>query len=65
MKGFKPLTLKEIKKRHTKNPQDKELHKTIENKQVNKKIFNRLIEESTKQEPFDKNRSTKKERHRV
>lgn len=54
MKGYKPLTLKEIKKRHNKNPQDKELHKIIENKTVNKKTFNRLIEESTKREPFDK-----------
>lgn len=54
MKGFKPLTLKEIKKRHTKNPQDKELHKTMEAKTINKKTFNKLIEESTKQEPFDK-----------
>lgn len=54
MKGFKQLTLKEIKKRHTKNPQDKALHKTIENKTVNKKIFIKLIEEGTKQEPFDK-----------
>lgn len=54
MKGFKPLTLKEIKKRHTKNPQDKKLHEIIEKGTVNKKIFNKLIEESTKQEPFDK-----------
>lgn len=54
MKGFKPLTLKEIKKRHTKNPQDKEVHKEIENKTISKEMFNKLIEESTKQEPFDK-----------
>lgn len=54
MKGYKPLTLKEIKKRHTKNRQDKNLHVTIEKTKVNKKIFNKLIEESTKQEPFDK-----------
>lgn len=56
MKGFKPLTLKEIKKRHSKNPQDKKLHETIEKTTVNKKTFNKLIEESTKQEPFDKKR---------
>lgn len=54
MKGFKKLTLKEIKKRHSKNPKDKGLHKTIENKTVNKKMFNKLVEESTKHEPFDK-----------
>ncbi len=54
MKGFKPLTLREIKKRHVKNPQDKQLHKTIENKTVNKRQINTLIEEGAKQEPFDK-----------
>ena len=54
MKGFKPLTLKEIKKRHTKNTQDKKLHETIEKRTINKKVFNKLIEESTKQGPFDK-----------
>lgn len=54
MKGFKPLTIKEIKKRHTKSSQDKKLHETIEKETVNKKLFNKLIEESTKQEPFDK-----------
>ncbi|TSC90451.1 MAG: hypothetical protein G01um10145_123 [Microgenomates group bacterium Gr01-1014_5] len=54
MKGFKPLTLKEIKKRHNKNPQDKKLHETIEKETANKKVFNKLIEEGTKQEPFDK-----------
>jgi hypothetical protein len=51
---MKPLTLKEIKKRHVKNPQDKELHKTIEIKTVSKKTLNKLIEKSTKQKPFDK-----------
>lgn len=56
MKGYKPLTIKEIKKRHTKNPQDKQLHRTIENKTINKKQINKLIEESAKQEPFDKKR---------
>lgn len=54
MKGFKPLTLKEIKKRHTKNPQDTELHKIIENKTINKKEFNKLIRESANLGPFDK-----------
>lgn len=56
MKGYKLLTLKEIKKRHAKNSQDKELHKIIENKIVNKKTFNKLIEQSTKQEAFDRNK---------
>ncbi len=56
MKGFKPLTLKEIKKRHSKNPQDKKLHETIKKEKTNKKQFSKLIEESVKQEPFDKKR---------
>jgi hypothetical protein len=51
---MKTLTLKEIKKRHAKNPQDKQLHKIIETKTINKKTFNKLIEKSTKQKPFDK-----------
>ena len=51
---MKPLTLKEIKKRHTKNPQDIELHKTIETKTIDRKIFNELIKEGTKHESFDK-----------
>ena len=54
MKSYKPLTLREIKKRHTKNSQDKKLHQIIETKTINKKTFNKLIEESTKQDPFDK-----------
>lgn len=56
MKGYKSLTLKEIKKRHAKNPQDKNLHKTIENKTLNKKTFNKLIGESITLKPFDKNK---------
>ena len=51
---MKQLTLKEIKKRHAKNQQDKELHKIIETKTINKKTFNKLINQTTKQEPFDK-----------
>lgn len=54
MKGFKKLTLKEIKKKHIKNPQDKELHKTIEDAEVSKKVINKLIERGTQQKPFDK-----------
>ena len=34
MKGFKPLTLRGIKKRHSKNPQDKKLHETIEKEMI-------------------------------
>lgn len=56
MKGFKKLTLKEIKRKHIKNPQDKELHSQIENKEIFKKDFNKLIQQSTIQEPFDKNK---------
>ena len=51
---MKPLTLKEIKKRHAKNPQDKKLHKIIETNIINRKTFNKLIEKSTKHKPFDK-----------
>lgn len=54
MKGFKSLTLKEIKKRHVNNPKDTELQKAIEHNQVDKKIFNELIDQSTKHQPFDK-----------
>lgn len=54
MKGFKELTLKEIKKKHTKNPKDKDLQNLIENYQIPKKDFNKLVQQSTKQEPFDK-----------
>ncbi len=54
---MKKLTLKEIKKRHTKNPKDKTSHTKIENEEVDKKMFNKLIQESTKHEPFDKKKS--------
>lgn len=54
MKGFKTLTLNRILKRHRENPQDKELHKVIENGEVDRKEFNKLVEEATKHEPFDK-----------
>lgn len=37
MKGFKKLTLKGIKKKHTKTTQDKELHNQIENNEITKK----------------------------
>lgn len=52
----KKLSLKEILKRHKENPQDKELHKLIENEGDNnlKEEFNKLIQKSTKQKPFDK-----------
>lgn len=57
----KKLTLKEILKRHKANPQDKELHKIIESEGDDnlKEEFNRVIEKSTIQKPFDKkNRNT-------
>lgn len=54
---MKKLTLKEIKKRHANNPKDKILHTEIENKEVDKKMLNKLIQESTKQEPFDKKKN--------
>ena len=54
MKGFPKLTKKEILKRHKKNSQDKSLHTIIETKGIKKDTFNKLIEESTKQQPFDK-----------
>lgn len=51
---MKPLTKREILKRHKQNPKDKELYKTIETKEIKKSDFNKLIQQSTKQEPFDK-----------
>ncbi len=51
---MKPLTKKEILKGHKQNPRDKELHKTIETKEVEGSDFNKLIQEATKQKPFDK-----------
>lgn len=53
---MKKLKLKEIKERHTNNPKDKILHTEIENKEVSKEAFNKLIKESTQHEPFDKQR---------
>lgn len=51
---MKPLTKKEILKRHTQNPRDTELQKDIETREIKRSDFNRLIQQSTKQEPFDK-----------
>lgn len=51
---MKPLTKKEILKRHKKNPQDKSLHNTIETKEVKRSDFNKLIQEGIKHKPFDK-----------
>lgn len=56
MKGFKPLTLKRILKKHKDNPKDKLLHKIIEKTGVKKETFNKLIKESTKHKPFDKSK---------
>ena len=54
MKGFPVLTLRRILKRHKENPQDQELHKVIETKEENEDLFNKVINEATKHEPFDK-----------
>lgn len=51
---MKPLTQKEILKRHKNTSQDKPLHNTIETKEIIKEDFNKLIKESVKQKPFDK-----------
>lgn len=51
---MKPLTKKDILRRHKKNLKDKELQKDIETKEVKRDDFNRLIQQSTEQEPFDK-----------
>jgi len=48
------LTLKRIIKRHKDNPQDSKLHQVIEEKKVDKKEFDGIVEEATKQPPFDK-----------
>jgi hypothetical protein len=58
MKGFPRLTKKEILKRHGKKPQDNSVHTIIETKGIKKDTFNKLIEESTKQKPFDKKKKT-------
>lgn len=54
MKKPPELTIKRTQKRHKENPQDKELHKTIEKAKVDEKAFEELLEKATKQEPFDK-----------
>lgn len=51
---MKPLTKKEILKRHKKNLKDRSLHTIIETGEIKRSDFNKLIQESTKQEPFDK-----------
>lgn len=52
----KKLSVREILKRHKLNPQDKELHKIIEGEgnDDQKDTFNKLIQQGTKQKPFDK-----------
>lgn len=54
---MKPLTKKEILKRHKKNSKDKQLHKTIETKEMKRSDFKKLIQESIRYQPFDKKRS--------
>ncbi|MEK7571847.1 MAG: hypothetical protein AAB553_06245 [Patescibacteria group bacterium] len=51
---MKNLTLKQIQKLHQEHPEDKELHKVIENAEVDEKEFGKLVKESTKHEAFDK-----------
>jgi len=41
-------------KRHKQNPQNKELHRVIEAKEGDESLFNKVIKEATKHEPFDK-----------
>lgn len=52
--GNKNLTLKRILKRHLNNPEDQELHKIIENVEIDKKEFDAIVEIGTKKKPFDK-----------
>ena len=52
---MKPLSKKEILKRHKKNPKDRSLHMVIETGEIKKETFNKLIQQSTKHKPFDKN----------
>lgn len=51
---MKSLTQKGILKRHKKSPQDKELHKVIETEEIKRSDFNKLVQKSTKEKPFDK-----------
>lgn len=55
---MKPLTQKGILKRHKKNSQDKSLHNIIQTKEIKREAFNKLIQQSTKQEPFDKKKKS-------
>lgn len=55
MKKIPPLTMKGILKRHKKNQKDKSLHNTIETKSIKNDSFNKLIQQSIKHKPFDKN----------
>lgn len=55
---MKKLTLRRLQKRHKENPQDKELHMTIENAEVDEKTFDSLVERGTKEEAFDKPKKT-------
>lgn len=52
----KKLSVREILKRHKSNPQDKDIHTIIESEGNSdlKERFNKVIQESTKQKPFDK-----------
>ena len=52
----KKLSVKEILKRHKSNPQDKDLHKIIESEKIDniEERFDRVVQASTKQKPFNK-----------
>lgn len=50
----KKLTLKRILKHHKDNPQDSKLHQVIEEKEVNSKEFDEIVEKGSKQEAFDR-----------
>ena len=51
------FTLKEIKKRHAKNPQDKKWHEIIENGSIDEKEFEELLIKAVNSPPFDKEKT--------
>lgn len=56
---MKPLTKKGVLKKHKENPKDKSLHTIIETVEIKKGTFNKLIQQSIKQKPFDKKQRIK------
>jgi hypothetical protein len=51
---MKNLTLKRILKKHQQNPQDEELHKIIENADIDEQEFHDVVKKGSEQPPFDK-----------